>query len=405
MSGAPPAAPPLIPPTQVPKKCDVFEPQRFRPNFCKTCYKSKGEHPVGGGSPSDTKLIPPPLAPHPVELNKSPREEPVTPKRELPEPPRINSSTLQGEMNQVVLRKPTEIKKGSDLPQRKSASFVQSSIINQTISQAPAPAKKFQSLNVNRKSKKPTKIMNASGFIQKQQAKGEIPDANKFFLVLLRGMLQDGVGVTSGETEDLMRRIIAKSARTDTNPILLLNKQKMTFFLDHLDQAHSFLEEQQNLKSIITVQSLFRKYLVTKKFQGLSKQGIENLKTRNAVYIDIIRTEKLHVERLDELINNFVIKIRQSEFVQPHECAFIFSNIEVVAEEHRNLYKRLVAASDNFPFIGNIGLIFLDIKGLLNAISVYVGNFKNAMNEIERITSENPRFESFCVTVRISLFF
>jgi hypothetical protein len=88
----------------------------------------------------------------------------------------------------------------------------------------------------------------------------------------------------------------------------------------------------------------------------------------------------------------------------PHECAFIFSNIETVAEEHKKFLQQLKSAADDYPFVKSIGAIFLDIKSLLNAISVYVSNFKNGMNELERLTEENPRFSQFLITVRTKSF-
>merc|ERR1712137_134497 len=96
------------------------------------------------------------------------------------------------------------------------------------------------------------------------------------------------------------------------------------------------------------------------------------------------------------MISKFVLPVRHSDVVAPHECAFIFSNIEVILEEHHALYDKLDGLRADWPFLGNVGRIFLDIKSLFNAINVYVSNFKNAMNEVQRLNYENPKFLHFC---------
>ena len=50
---------------------------------------------------------------------------------------------------------------------------------------------------------------------------------------------------------------------------------------------------------------------------------------------------------------------------------------------------------ENFPFIEGIGSVFCNINNILKALSIYVSNFKNSMNEVERQEQENPRFAQF----------
>lgn len=332
---------------RAPANCEGFIPQRFRPTFCKTCYKAKSDHPEPSTSdPVLRAAIPPPI----TSLTNS---QPIPAlKKPAPSVPHPNDKRKSG------FRK----------------SLTHTNTLSRDIK---------------------------SGFVAKQQQRGEIPNANKYFLNALRGMLSDGIGLNNKDTEDILNRVMGTNVIKEEphGPQLLIDSKKFSYFSRFIDSSKRFLDEQQTLRKVITAQSQVRCYIVTKRFNRMSFESKEMMKRRNALYIELVKTERNFINATNNLISHYVVRMRQSDVIAPHECAFIFSNIETVAEQHTDLLKRLEAAADNWPFLGNIGKIFLDIKGLLNAISVYVSNFKNAMNEVERLSSENPRFKAFCSQV------
>lgn len=121
------------------------------------------------------------------------------------------------------------------------------------------------------------------------------------------------------------------------------------------------------------------------------------MEARNHSYLDLVRTEKQYLKSIESLIELFVVPLRYSEFLAPHECASMFSNIELIATAHKDLLKNLEDCAVDWPFIPSVGKIFLELTPLLKAYSVYVGNFKNSMNEIERKVRESPKFAAFLV--------
>lgn len=350
-------------------KCVDFCPQRFRPNFCKTCCKTKAEHAT---TPMQDLALRASLPAAIAPIN--PNNVPIG---------------LSNSMQAAPLRRPSERKKSSMSKSKPQTSG------------NPQLKRRLSIVNRNNRISKQMQ----TGFIAKQQQKNEIPNANKFFVTALRGLLSEGIGLSHNETEDLVRRVMGSNVVKDDAdvPQVLLSDKKTKYLNKFIATATSFMEEQQTLKQIITVQSLARRYLVSKRFGSMTPEAVAMMKKRNQIYIDLVRTEREFVDSTDHLISNYVVRIRQSDVVGPPECASIFSNIETVADEHRSLLRRIEAASDDWPFIKSIGAIFLDIKSLLNAISVYVSNFKNAMNEIERITAENPRFQAFCLVILLFL--
>ena len=216
-----------------------------------------------------------------------------------------------------------------------------------------------------------------AGFVQQQQMKGEIPNANKFFHHLHRTLLVDGMKLTQAEAEDILRRAqgTLRCRSEENREQILLDKKGREFLRNITNQIKTFVTEQNDLRNIIRVQSVARRFLVLKKFRGLGKSDIEQLKRRNEIYFGIIRTEEQYVKTIDRLIDTFVLPLRHSDFIAPYECASIFSNLESISEVHKDFLKKLRFLEKNFPFVKGIGKVFLDLTAILKAYSVYVSNF------------------------------
>jgi len=374
-------------------KCEAFVPQRFRPTFCKTCYKSKSEHPASPASPPRPDVTGPPPSPMQAAATRAAIPPPFTaapPTEPAPLPPGVDARTKSVSIGPPLVK---------PLERRKSVGHTAIAAIDPN---SPQPRLRKSSGRLARSVSihDPKRISSRlkTGFLGKQQTKGELPNANRFLLNTLRELLSEGVGLSAQDTEDVMRRVAATRAMPDNpgEPILLLKPSKRHYVERLAENLDKFMEEQDTLHKVILVQSRVRSFLVYKKFDRMPEEEKTMLRKRNAVYIELVRTDRKFMGSMDRLIHDFMIPMRHNGVAEPHECANIFSNIEVLAEEHRQLYRSLQELGDTWPFIGNVGAIFLDLKGLFNAISVYVSNFKNAMNEVDRLTEENPRFNAFC---------
>ena len=237
-----------------------------------------------------------------------------------------------------------------------------------------------------KKRKLPSEPMTMSPF----RTLDEKADTRKFFRKMAIKILGDGLQLPKEAMEVVEHTIDAYSANLSPLPV---NEK---FLTQLIQDTHRFMQEQKKLDLLITLQKTVRCWLVRKKYRALSKKGErERIVQQNAKFSELIRTEKQFIESVDVLIKSYVIPLRHADVIQPHECAYLFSNIETVFIEHKRLCERLEFARRNYPFLDNIGKIFLDIKSLLNAISVYVGHFKTSLNELRRIGEENPKFLQF----------
>ena len=236
-----------------------------------------------------------------------------------------------------------------------------------------------------------------TGFVANQQKMGEQPNASKFYLQVVSSILLEGLQIHPKIANAVMRTVV-EGVESQKKPAHLLIDD-LDFLSGLQRQMGLFLREQRGLKSVITLQSAARRWLVMKRVQSQGGENLEATLRRNERFLEIFRTEKKFVASLKELIERFMNPTRHSGILEPHECAYIFSNIETIHSEHEALCQRLEEAQATWPVLGNVGAIFLDIKPLLNAISSYVSHFQTSINEISRQEEINPSFKEFLAGV------
>ena len=161
-----------------------------------------------------------------------------------------------------------------------------------------------------------------------------------------------GLRISNLNVEDLCRQISLISPKMNERPRLLFEKGDVQFLTSVTGKINKFMFDHKQMEKIILLQSVIRFWNVKKRFRTMKKVDMDNLRKKNAVFLDLLKTEANYLQSIDSLIKNFVIPIRHSEFVAPNECAFLFSNIESIAEEHHKLYNRLDQLRSNWPFIG-----------------------------------------------------
>src|SRR3990167_7218623 len=443
------------PAVKVQGACSNFEPQKFRPNFCVNCQKIISLHENAPSTPPPQPqprvARPMSMAPAATEAptmqtgptrakqvvqrpttvintlatSSSPMQATTTtstppiqasetsatePKlRNRKEMPKLaNSSVTDTKQRRNTLA--TQNSKGKMLASQKSIASVitkrnrlpveevgvpikiSAPVSTQSASDVIITPRKSRLPVIKKKTKKNQKNLFEEGFLALQQKNGEKPNANEFYEEIIRAILTDGIKLSTNHTEEICNKSILHSPVLNDRPRLLISTKERRFLSNLATNIDQFVTEQKRLKKIIKIQSAMRCWLIKNKFKKLSELQMEQLRKRNHMFIELVKTERAYIRSIDNLVKNYVIPIRQSDFVAPNECAFIFSNIESIADEHRNLCAKLIAQRTNWPFLANVGAVFLDVKSLLNAISVYVGNFKNAMNEVQRLTRENPKF-------------
>lgn len=233
-------------------------------------------------------------------------------------------------------------------------------------------------------------------FIYEQQMSGQMANASEFLSQVLLLDLLKVLPLPEGAAKELHEQIKQREEKA-THPQILLSETELYFLQEEMLKIQAFIKEQRGLKNIVTIQSAARRYLVYKHFkQNLRNTSISVCKKKNEHIMELLRTEREYIKNLQTLITNFVLPLRQVDCIAPQEAASIFSNVESIIELHSHLFSRLsVTIESNFPFIDGVGKIFLDIQHMMKAYYVYMNNFKNAINELDRIYAENPRFANF----------
>jgi hypothetical protein len=233
-------------------------------------------------------------------------------------------------------------------------------------------------------------------FIYEQQMSGQMANASAFLSQVLLYDLLKAISLPEGAAKELYEQIKQREEKP-THPQILLTETELYFLQEEILKVQAFIKEQKCLNRIVKIQSVARRYLVCKHFKhNLQSTTISSCKKKNEHIMDLLRTEREYIKHLQTLITNFVLPLRQVDCIAPQEAASIFSNVESISELHSHLYSRLSATIEtNFPFIDGIGKIFLDIHHMMKAYYVYMNNFKNAINELDRLYAENPRFANF----------
>ena len=232
-----------------------------------------------------------------------------------------------------------------------------------------------------------------NGYVAKQQLRGKEANARKIFEDIAITALKRGLGI---HTDSVIKNITSNKLQSVRSlQVLPANELGVLTKLNH--KIKRFLEEQKKLQQIVTAQSAIRRWLIKKRLSTCISKPEERKRIlqRNSSFLELLHTEETFLNNVYNFVNRFVLRLRQSDILAPQECAYIFCNIETIAEEHKKLCSRLWKVRNDWPFLGNVGKIFLDIKPLLSAINVYVNHLKTSIYAIEEIKTKKPRFAQF----------
>eukprot|EP01094_Clydonella_sp_ATCC50884_P003510 TRINITY_DN12694_c0_g1_i1.p1 TRINITY_DN12694_c0_g1~~TRINITY_DN12694_c0_g1_i1.p1 ORF type:complete len:671 (-),score=230.46 TRINITY_DN12694_c0_g1_i1:84-2048(-) len=213
-------------------------------------------------------------------------------------------------------------------------------------------------------------------------------------ITFMKRVLAHGLGMEPRDTDYFMARFADAKKYNARESLVLLPKHRS--FLENIAvEIEEVLEENRRRCGIIRLQALVRGFLVRNKLFGMSKSHLKSIRMRNDAYRDLLNTERKYIGNLGTLINMFMKPLRTQQIAAPFEIANIFMNIETVYDCHITLLGRLENAGENWPFVKGVGSIFMTINALLKAYDTYVSNFKNAINEVQRLKGTNAKFDAF----------
>jgi hypothetical protein len=135
-----------------------------------------------------------------------------------------------------------------------------------------------------------------------------------------------------------------------------------------------------------------------------------NLNARLESFREIMKTEKKYIANLRLIIHEYLHPLRaglskKAYKIDHSDIAAIFSNIENIYEIHQDFFQKLQQYEENWPFIDNIGSIFIDLAPSLKNYALYVKNFKYALDTLNRCQQEDEKLSLFLQEVFFSYLF
>jgi len=187
-----------------------------------------------------------------------------------------------------------------------------------------------------------------------------------------------------------------------------------------LDQCNRLIQNQRKLENIIKIQSISRSWLVRRRVQGwLNESGIPWTQTKvfqcNLAFRDLLAAEAGYIANLRQIVDFYMVPLKkqlsgrrsslmgtlllqqsQNEvYLKKEDFESIFSNTEELLKVHTRIFKHLETLNSKWPFIDNVGEIFLTLAPDLTAYGEYVRNSKNALDSFVRCQEQDPKFKAF----------
>lgn len=183
-----------------------------------------------------------------------------------------------------------------------------------------------------------------------------------------------------------------------------------------IEATKELIITQKKLASIATIQSLVRRRLVKNRIKKwLAEDGVQVTKTKRfqslLAFRDLLQTEASYIQGLEAMVNSYLTPLRRlidskrnstslsllptfladaTVPITKEDVDAIFGNVETLLKVHQKIYQKFLSANEKWPFIDNIGGVFLQIAPLLVCYSDYALNCKNAMNSLLRIQEQDP---------------
>jgi len=236
-----------------------------------------------------------------------------------------------------------------------------------------------------------------------QLGEGRISSKEKFAIPSLHHIL-DIMGVCESDISQIIEMSLSKADKSVLKSDVVSEKQ-LGYLFALRDDSTKMIDEKLKGKSIVKIQSVIRSWKIHRRTMILVGDELDRQTNYNTVFRRIVEREKRYIVQLRMLIDRFLVPIRArsasgKEVIRLEELTFLFCNVESITEEHSRNLRRLESLFDLWPFVSNVGKVFLELAPSLKSYHSYISNFKNAQDTLSRLKSEKGKFSQFLQEVQ-----
>ncbi|EGC33682.1 hypothetical protein DICPUDRAFT_154253 [Dictyostelium purpureum] len=176
----------------------------------------------------------------------------------------------------------------------------------------------------------------------------------------------------------------------------LIREDKLAELTKATQTLQSWVDRQDYLRDVVTVQSCVRRFLSKRRTDWLSQVYSGSiLKDRNNEFRGLIQLERRYNEKLDIAVNTYYKPLKASNLLTTMDLQSIFSSIKEIYYVHKKISLQFEELHKKWPCVEGLGDIFLRIAPELKVYGGYVKNFKNAIDTLISCQEENPKLASF----------
>eukprot|EP01102_Stenamoeba_stenopodia_P021457 TRINITY_DN8645_c0_g4_i1.p1 TRINITY_DN8645_c0_g4~~TRINITY_DN8645_c0_g4_i1.p1 ORF type:complete len:838 (-),score=256.72 TRINITY_DN8645_c0_g4_i1:134-2569(-) len=208
--------------------------------------------------------------------------------------------------------------------------------------------------------------------------------------LLLQESIQHLTKSLVGDNVQNLTQALSTITFTPQQEMSPLTKPQRDALIAMIADAAEFLEEDRRLKSIVVVQSLLRRWLC-RRYRYLTNGDKLVLQIRQNVFRDLYSTESRYLTGLNNLIQNYLVPMRQKGLLKIQDLIALFSNIEAIRELHLNLKEKLLRTNHCWPYIDDFVDVLNGMVPTLKIYGTYVTNFKNAVDTCQRLLQDGSK--------------
>eukprot|EP01091_Cochliopodium_minus_P012252 TRINITY_DN367_c0_g1_i1.p1 TRINITY_DN367_c0_g1~~TRINITY_DN367_c0_g1_i1.p1 ORF type:complete len:1043 (-),score=301.79 TRINITY_DN367_c0_g1_i1:16-3144(-) len=235
---------------------------------------------------------------------------------------------------------------------------------------------------------------------------GDIPnkvELKQFYFDLISLALK-GAGYQNDEHDNFMNLVKSKA-----NQQVLVSKatRDISLIKKHVDKVNTRLRP---VEAAIKIQAYIRAFLIQKKVKILYSKGVEGEQERAFTRLkleffkSLVVSERSYLQSIVPILG-FYLQPLKHELLKDHkklkigskDVSTIFNNIEQIVTLHTQLLNRLSELDKDWPFLTDLGKVFVDIAPSFKDYSYYVENCTNAKFFLTMLLQSNPKFARWLV--------
>jgi len=117
---------------------------------------------------------------------------------------------------------------------------------------------------------------------------------------------------------------------------------------------------------------------------------------RNKTIQELHSSEVIYVTNLNNMIEGYILPLKQSQLVPQKVVTDIFQNIETIYQFHKTFLEDLESLISNWhPSSSRVGELFLSLAPYFKLYTQYCSNYDKSINVIQMHKKTTPKFEQF----------